>query len=230
MHNITVYGVGYDNATDTDSETVWFTVDTVKPLVTLVSPENYCNASNTSIDFQFIVTDNIATTLNCSLYINDLLVNTNSSTHNGTLITFSETVSEGNNQNWTVNCSDSAGNTDQTDVRYFSVPLYTGWWNSSWSYRQKISIPNTNTEDDLTNYQIKIELNSSNIGSNWNWNNDGNDTRFTYYNSTSRIETEIPFWIEEWNLTAQTAVIWVKVPLIRTNIDFQIEKINLANK
>jgi len=78
------------------------------------------------------------------------------------------------------------------------------WWNSSWSYRQAVNI--SNTAGDLTNYQVRLDLNSSNVGSNFNWSNNGGDLRFT--NSTDNL---LNFWIENWNSTGQEATIWVNV-------------------
>ncbi|KAF5438145.1 protein of unknown function (DUF2341), partial [Candidatus Methanophagaceae archaeon] len=91
---------------------------------------------------------------------------------------------------------------------------------SNWSYRQNYSI--SNTGENLSYYQVKIELNASNVGSNWNWSNNGDDTRFTYYNSSTETETEIPFWIESWNSTANTSKIWVNVTSVANNTDTKI--------
>jgi len=89
------------------------------------------------------------------------------------------------------------------------------WWNSSWSYRQPINI--SNTAGDLTNYQVKIDLNSSNVGSNFNWSNNGSDIRFT--NST---DDELNFWIESWDLTANTSTIWVNMTSLPNNTNTTI--------
>ncbi len=91
---------------------------------------------------------------------------------------------------------------------------------SDWDHRQNISI--SNTAGNLSYYQVKIELNSLNIGTNWNWSNNGNDIRFTYYNSSSETETEIPFWIESWNSTAETSTIRVNVTYLENNTDTTI--------
>ncbi|RKY96158.1 MAG: hypothetical protein DRQ03_07750, partial [Candidatus Hydrothermota bacterium] len=86
---------------------------------------------------------------------------------------------------------------------------------SNWSYRQPINI--SNTAGDLTNYQVKIELNSSNVGSNFNWSNNGSDIRFT--NSTDDL---LNFWIESWNSTGQEATIWVNVTYLENNTNTTI--------
>ena len=89
------------------------------------------------------------------------------------------------------------------------------WWNTSWSYRQAINI--SNTAGNLTNYQVKIELNSSNVGSHFNWSNNGSDIRFT--NSTDDL---LNFWIESWNSSGQEAVIWVNVTYLENNTNTTI--------
>jgi len=86
---------------------------------------------------------------------------------------------------------------------------------SDWEYRQPISI--SNTAGNLTNYQVRIDLNSTNVGSNFNWSNNGSDIRFT--NST---DDELHFWIENWNSTGQEAIIWVNVTYLENNTNTTI--------
>jgi len=89
-------------------------------------------------------------------------------------------------------------------------PVYAYWWDSSWAFRQPINI--SNIAGDLTNYPIRIDLNSSNVGSNFDWSNNGDDIRFT--NST---DDELNFWIENWDSTEQEAIIWVNVTYLANN-------------
>jgi len=89
------------------------------------------------------------------------------------------------------------------------------WWNSSWSYRQPINI--SNTAGNLTNYQVRIDLNSTNVGSHFNWSNNGSDIRFT--NSTDDL---LNYWIEYWNSSSQEAIIWVNVTYLENNTNTTI--------
>lgn len=79
------------------------------------------------------------------------------------------------------------------------------WWNSSWEYRTNFIITENANGGDLTDYQVKIEANTSaftdfNIGG----------IRFT--NST---DDEIDFWVEETNSTPTgNFTAWVEVPTI----------------
>jgi len=73
----------------------------------------------------------------------------------------------------------------------------SSWWNSSWQYRQAINI--SNTAGNLTDYQVKIELNSSNVGEHFNWSNSGKDLRFVDSDDT----TELPYYIEGEKFTIE---------------------------
>lgn len=81
-------------------------------------------------------------------------------------------------------------------------------WLTGWQYRRAITIDNQ-TGADLTDYQVKITLDSTNFGFN-KANSDGSDIRFTTDDGT----TIINHWIESWDSAGQTATIWVKVPTI----------------
>ncbi len=83
-----------------------------------------------------------------------------------------------------------------------------------WSYREKITIQNAGSSG-LTDYQVEIDLNASNVGSHFDWAHAG--IRFTWVNSSTGKEQVIPYWIQEWNATAKEAVVWIKVPSIPAN-------------
>jgi len=78
------------------------------------------------------------------------------------------------------------------------------WWNMNWKYRREITI--TNVNGTLTDYQILVELNSSNFNFSHAQEN-GSDIRFV----ASDDETLLSHWIEVWNSTNQSAKIWVNV-------------------
>ena len=81
------------------------------------------------------------------------------------------------------------------------------WWDSNWKQRQQITISGTVRE--LSDYQTKIELNSKNVGKDWNWQNRGADIRFV-----DDMNREMSFYIESWKNFERTAKIWVKTPSI----------------
>ena len=82
---ITLYAndtLGNENYTS-----VTFTVDTVKPIILLNLPgDNSTTQQNLTLNFT--VTDNIASSMMCSIYIDNVLNQTNSSTMNNTLKVF----------------------------------------------------------------------------------------------------------------------------------------------
>ena len=80
------------------------------------------------------------------------------------------------------------------------------WLDITWKYRRPITIDNTNNSNTLTDYQIKLSLNSSNFDFS-KANSDGSDIRFT----DSDGVTKLSYWIENWDSTNQTATVWVKV-------------------
>lgn len=83
------------------------------------------------------------------------------------------------------------------------------WYDLNWSYRRTADISNP-TDSDLNDFQVKITLDET-----FDFTkalSDGSDIRVTDIDKT----TLIPFWIESWDPTEQSAVIWVKVPSIPT--------------
>lgn len=87
-----------------------------------------------------------------------------------------------------------------------------------WKYKRPIIIDNSNSNKDLFDYQIRIDLNSNNFQfSKAQFN--GEDIRFSEDN---RGDNLLSLWIENWNSIDSTATIWVKVPHIMANSDITI--------
>ena len=76
-----------------------------------------------------------------------------------------------------------------------------------WYYKRPIIITERSGKN-LTNYQVKIELNSTNFDFS-KVKNDGSDIRFTDENGNL-----LSYWIEEWDYANCHAIIWVKIPSI----------------
>jgi len=95
-----------------------------------------------------------------------------------------------------------------------SLTAYSSYYLGS-SYKQIILIQNT--AENQTNYQVRLELNSSNTGSHFDWTNDGDDIRFNYYNLTDGEEIPLFYWIESWDSTAQETIIWINVSFLENN-------------
>ncbi|MFH1506597.1 MAG: DUF2341 domain-containing protein, partial [archaeon] len=73
----------------------------------------------------------------------------------------------------------------------------------------KIPLYIYNSAGDQTDYQIRIDLNSSNLNQTFNWSNNGEDIRFTDSN-----DDPIYFWIENFDPMQEEAIVWVKVPFL----------------
>ena len=90
------------------------------------------------------------------------------------------------------------------------------WWDDDWLYREKFNITE-NSGQSLTDFQVQINLNSSNVGPHFDWVLDENATRFIWYNESANQNINLSYWTESWNSSQQNATIWVKIPTIPAN-------------
>ncbi|MBN2014476.1 MAG: DUF2341 domain-containing protein, partial [Candidatus Altiarchaeota archaeon] len=134
---------------------------------------------------------------------------------NGSSYTF-DTWTNSSYVNITLNCSDSGSGCDTTMYCTDTTNTCEPYKN----FKQEINI--STTAGNLTDYQVKINLNSSNVGAGFNWTRDENATRFKYYNTSSGKETGCSHWIESWNSSSEEATIWVKVPFLENNTNTTI--------
>jgi len=84
--------------------------------------------------------------------------------------------------------------------------------NMPFRYRNPITIKNK-TWDDLSNYQVLVELSSSNFDFDL-VQSDGADIRFT--DSDGNL---LGYWIESWDKASESASVWVKVSSIPASPD-----------
>lgn len=92
----------------------------------------------------------------------------------------------------------------------------SSWFNTSWKYRRKITLNNTDavlgvTATTLTNFPLLVKLTSSNFDFS-KAQSAGEDLRFTDSDGT----TSLSYQIESWSTSTSTAFVWVKVPSIDT--------------
>ena len=90
----------------------------------------------------------------------------------------------------------------------FSAPA-SAWWSCDWNYRFAADIAKP-PGSPLTNYQVRMNLNSSNVPAEFDWARQGDDLRVIDEDDL----TELTFFIEQWDSVGQTAVVWVLVPSI----------------
>lgn len=84
----------------------------------------------------------------------------------------------------------------------------TDWYNASWSARRKITFNNTASSTALTDFPVRVSLNSSNVDY-AKTQNSGQDIRFTDSDGITLLKYEIEKWDE-----LGTSEVWVKVPQI----------------
>lgn len=98
------------------------TYDMTNPNITLISPLNKSSSltGTNNVDFKYNISEkNLA---NCSLIINNVEVQTNSSVNTSITNKFTESLSAGT-YNWKINCLDFAGNTENSSTRALTINL-----------------------------------------------------------------------------------------------------------
>jgi len=109
-----------DTAGNINHASITFTVDTIQPSVTLISPSNASTwTSSSTVTFTYNVTD-ASSIASCTLLINGITDQTDTSITKDTSQTFTKSLSNGN-YNWSVRCTDAGGNTGISSVYYLTV-------------------------------------------------------------------------------------------------------------
>lgn len=109
----------------------------------------------------------------------------------------------------TTNRFDSSSNVTTSVANQITLTATANWYNSSWSYRKKITFNNGSQAENLTNFPVLIKLTSSNFTFS-RAKSAGEDIRFTDSDGT----TSLSYQIEKWDLANSQAWIWVEVPQI----------------
>jgi len=110
----------------------------------------------------------------------------------------------------TLTVTDDGGARNSTSI---VVAVSEAFDPTKWKYRKEITIKE-NSGRNLTDYQVLIELNSTNFEFS-KAKPDGSDIRFT-----DESGKKLPYWIEEWS--DNEAKIWIKVPFIPANGETRI--------
>jgi len=101
------------------SEWYYIQLDKIPPSIILESPDNGIEVNqNETLTFAFKAIDNLAAYLDCSLIINDAIIDTKTIA-NDTSENFTYTITEA--KNWNINCTDEIGLTNTSETRSFSI-------------------------------------------------------------------------------------------------------------
>lgn len=93
-----------------------------------------------------------------------------------------------------------------TSEQYVSQPV---WYNTSWNYRAPIYIDNSQNPSALTNYQVPIAIDTTELVP-ANMQADFDDVRFTETDQT----TPIDYFYDSVNSSANSTKFWVEIPTI----------------
>jgi len=165
--NSTLYKIKV-NATDAGNntdETLNLYYNLTMPYIELLSPVNQYSDSDGNISFSFEVIDAYPS-LNCSIYINNVLNKTNSSSFSRNITVFNVTgINESANNTWKIVCINAVNN-NITDSRIFHVdktPPVINWINATpnpINNSQKINIT-ANVTDNYAVKMVTVTINGS---------------------------------------------------------------------
>ena len=82
------------------------------------------------------------------------------------------------------------------------------WLDADWPFRRSVAIANPAVVD-LSDFQVQVMLSDANFDFSKALP-DGGDIRFT----ASDGITLIPYWIESWDQSGQTAAVWIRIPVL----------------
>lgn len=108
--------------------------------------------------------------------------------------------------NSTVNCVGLCG-----EISAYAIFSRSGWFDPSWNFKRSFNV--TTTTNTLTGYQVLINFDSSDLGSNFNWANNCGDLRFVHDGNL------INYWIEECDTISEEFFVWIKAdePILTTD-------------
>ncbi|MFC1768800.1 Ig-like domain-containing protein [Nanoarchaeota archaeon] len=130
-----------DSGNVNTSETRVFTVDLSQPYVSIISPANNTYDNNGDVMFRYNVTGPLNIS-NCSLYLNDTIVNTSSSITKGTTLMFDVyDLSEGTYP-WYITCTDSLGNPGNSSIYSIIVEYPVNYTNETLIINETIQTAN----------------------------------------------------------------------------------------
>ena len=83
------------------------------------------------------------------------------------------------------------------------------WWDCQWDNRFPAVIA-TSGGPPLSDYQVRLDINASNVPAAFDWTRQGEDVRIVDQDDA----TELDFFVETWDVAGESAILWVTVPVI----------------
>ncbi|MBL7148398.1 MAG: lamin tail domain-containing protein, partial [Nanoarchaeota archaeon] len=111
----------YINGTPGEQNSIFEDLDNVAPIINLIYPENNSYLNFDNINFSFSVMDNSESFLNCFLYLNDVLNQTNETVLHDTLTYFSVFNLDEGVYAWNISCNDSSNNMNISETRLVNI-------------------------------------------------------------------------------------------------------------
>ncbi|NOR85256.1 hypothetical protein GQ473_04000, partial [archaeon] len=173
LGNMGDYGASHTN----------ITVDLTEPYVLLNTPSNNTYFDMQDITFTFTPQDNVAETLNCSLYIDDVLNDTNATSVNNTMTSFDVFGIIEGNHNWSVSCFDEVGLQNSSLVNNFVVDLTKP--------SVVLNVPENNT-NITSGTVLDFSITDDNLNTSWWSNNSGVDN----YTFTAPFDVDTTGWLD----------------------------------
>jgi len=96
-----------------------------------------------------------------------------------------------------------------------SVSAVDSWYDSDWTYRKSITIPNSNVDADLVDFPLLVDILDSDLVT--KAQSDGDDIVFT-----DSSATKLSHEIELWDNSTGKLIAWVKVPSLSSSVDTTI--------
>ena len=168
-------------------------VDTTAPLVTLASPGNGTQSTNSTPIFTFNYVDSLSSTASCTLFVNGAAFGTNGSVANttNTAIIANASLISGSNI-WYVNCTDLSGNLGNSSTRALlvnysisSINNINGVGTGYGTSNATMTINFTADASNITNWTLSVYNSTWGLLQNWTGNTSNISAVETYANATN---------------------------------------------
>ncbi len=114
---------------------------------------------------------------------------------------------------WSFTTSSNYAYDSNIEISSGTAKLKTDFFDANWQYRQPVTIDNTSNSNELSDYQVRLKITSSNSDFWSNIESSGDSIRF----ADSDKSTLLDFWLHDFDYSGQSAEIWIEVPTIEAS-------------